>query len=363
MAFYRAGEREAHIALNRLASAVGIARSQVFLQSLLTLWQNIYSYATILIPSLLMAPKYFAGEIRFGTITQVSFAFNRIEAAASYIINHLDELASLAAETDRLETLFKALEDVEPVSLEHFGPGVMLERTGAGSFVSSTSTPSYVRSTNDPLQPTNHLKDAFLELKGFTLCTPRGERVLCRGLTLSLTAGQSLLLVGPSGVGKSSLLRAIAGLWKTGSGVVVTPPENRLFFLPQKPYMPIGTLRQQLTLPDEPSGDTAEDDNLQVLLSAVCLPDLMARVGGLDAECDWASVLSVGEQQRVAFLRLLRRKPLLAFLDEVRSPQSFFRMNLSRELSSRACTGISVCVCVCVLPHGISPVSARGSAR
>lgn len=316
MAFYRAGAREAHTALNRLETAVGVARSQILLQSFLSLWQNVYGYATILIPSLLMAPKYFSGEIRFGTISQVSFAFNRIEAAASYIINHLDQLASLAAETDRLQNLLVALDEI---NMNNSTPGINLHRVEQGKCICLPTAIEGPKGDKD-LDLSKQQGQApvvLLKMIGVTLCTPHGERVLCRNLNLHLTSGQSLLLIGPSGVGKSSLLRAIAGLWRTGSGNVTTPPESQIFFLPQKPYMPLGTLRQQLTLPEEPQCTIGEDANLSELLSAVCLPDLVQRIGGLDVECDWASLLSVGEQQRVAFLRLLRRRPLLAFLDEV----------------------------------------------
>ena len=118
-------------------------------------------------------------------------------------------------------------------------------------------------------------------------------------------------------------MRAVAGLWSEGSGIITVPSKKDLFFLPQKPYMPLGTLRQQLCFPDDPSGHSSsaknEDTELSTLLETVCLPDLSSRVGGLDADADWAHILSLGEQQRVAFLRLLRRRPAVAFLDEATS--------------------------------------------
>lgn len=106
------------------------------------------------------------------------------------------------------------------------------------------------------------------------------------------------------------------------------PHHSQAFFLPQKPYMPLGTLRQQLTFPSNDDGNendkttsnkTRNDRELEKLLDTVCLPNLVSRVGGFDADCDWAATLSLGEQQRVAFLRLLRSRPLLAFLDEATS--------------------------------------------
>lgn len=115
-------------------------------------------------------------------------------------------------------------------------------------------------------------------------------------------------------------MRAVAGLWTSGQGSIETLPSPDMFFLPQKPYMPLGTLRQQLCFPDDPAAPgSGQDADLVRLLETACLPDLLTRVGGLDAECDWSYMLSLGEQQRVAFVRLLRRKPALAFLDEATS--------------------------------------------
>ncbi|KAF8070971.1 Abcd2 [Scenedesmus sp. PABB004] len=167
---------------------------------------------------------------------------------------------------------------------------------------------------------------------------------VCRGLSFTLAPGESLLVVGPSGCGKSSLLRVLAGLWTSGSGVVRGPPASELFFLPQRPFMPLGSLRSQLTFPDwrdgaarrqqpaaalRPSGSSTaidmaggdggaeRDAALEALVGSVRLSHLLTRhAGGLDAEVDWASVLSLGEQQRVAVVRLLHHRPSLAVLDE-----------------------------------------------
>ena len=299
VAFYGADGREARTATKRLESAVAVRRRQAAVHAWLSLWQNIYGYATILVPSLLMAPKYFAGEVRFGTITQVSFAFNRIESALSYVINHLAALSSLAAETERLDALLGAL-----------APGAAHGVGGGGSIGGG------VRRVEHSTGP------AGVTIQSLTLSTPHKEQLLCRDLSFTLSAGQSLLIVGPSGCGKSSIMRAVAGLWSVGSGTITIPTQSNLFFLPQKPYMPLGTLQQQLCFPDDPStpvNSVTEDAGLIKLLDVAYLPDLLHRVGGLDAECDWAHMLSLGEQQRVAFLRLLRRQPAVAFLDEATS--------------------------------------------
>eukprot|EP00887_Chlorella_sp_A99_P007088 scaffold2.g7088.t1 len=328
VAFYRGDQREAAVAARRLGAVVTTTLLSVAWQAWLSLWQNVYNYATILIPSLLMAPKFFRGEIRFGEISQVSFAFFRIESALSYIVRrvcmgwvgrNLTELSGLGAQTERVDGLLLALEALAREA--RGGAGVAHSARGAA--------------------------DAGLCIERLTLCTPGGEQasllavcVVVTELDLSVPAGQSLLVVGPSGSGKSSLMRAVAGLWSRGSGSITTPPHTDTFFLPQKPYMTLGELREQLTFPDtfaaapggldggggvaagpfnRRPGPPASDAELAALLEAVRLPHLLQRMGGLDAECDWAHVLSLGEQQRIAFLRLLYHAPALAFLDEATS--------------------------------------------
>jgi vitamin B12/bleomycin/antimicrobial peptide transport system ATP-binding/permease protein len=122
---------------------------------------------------------------------------------------------------------------------------------------------------------------------------------------------------GPSGCGKSSLLRAIAGLWRTGSGKVLRPPLTEILFLPQRPYMILGTLRDQLLYPK--LNVEVEEDRLKQILDQVNLSSLHERHGGFDTEQDWAEVLSLGEQQRLIFARLLLNQPNYAVLDEATS--------------------------------------------
>ena len=122
--------------------------------------------------------------------------------------------------------------------------------------------------------------------------------------------------MGPSGCGKSSLLRAISGLWNAGNGTIVRPLDN-ILFLPQRPYMVLGTLRDQLLYPH--THVEVENQQLKQALEQVNLADLDERFGGFDAEQDWADVLSLGEQQRITFARLLLNKPNYAILDEATS--------------------------------------------
>jgi putative ATP-binding cassette transporter len=134
---------------------------------------------------------------------------------------------------------------------------------------------------------------------------------------MDLSGRDNLVVVGQSGVGKSSLLRAIAGLWTQGSGVIQRPALQEIYFLPQRPYMLLGSLRDQLLYPK--MEQLIPEDELQRVLQSVNLADLPERSGGFEAVLAWADVLSIGEQQRLAFARLIINRPGFAVLDEATS--------------------------------------------
>ena len=255
----------------------------------LGLFTNAYEFFPYIIPAIVVAPSVFSGDFEVGKVTEAQIAFARVFGSLNIIVARFQSLTAFAAGIDRL-SVFKEYLDRPKTSI---GNGA-LDR------------------------PTIHTGlQNRLALEQVTLQTPNYQRTLVKNLTVQLATGQGLLIMGASGCGKSSLLRAIAGLWNSGTGAIYRPGLDKMLFLPQKPYMILGTLRSQLTYPH---ADLKIDDaELHEVLQQVNLPDLAQRFGGLDVEKDWGDVLSLGEQQRLAFARILINKPEYAILDEATS--------------------------------------------
>jgi len=286
IAFYQGEQQETGQLRRRF---VEVLRNYNFLlgwQRNLGFFRTPYRYATYILPSIILAPKLFAGEIQFGDITQANFAFAQIFEAFALVVLQINQLSEFAAGVNRLETFAEVLTDEEA-------------RQG--------QAPNKIQT----------VEGDRIALDSVTLFTPRSQRMLVQDLNTTLNPGEGLVIVGPSGAGKSSLLRAIAGLWNAGDGRIVRPDLTEMMFLPQRPYMLLGSLRDQLLYPN--LDVTASNDELFAVLQQVNLKDLPERVGGFDVELDWATVLSLGEQQRLAFARLLLTKPRYAVLDEATS--------------------------------------------
>lgn len=248
----------------------------------LSFFTTAYSYLPVVLPFLVLFPEYFSGKIEYGDMVQANFAFLQVYGALSLIVSQIEQITGFAAGVQRLSSFAEAM---APETAKV--PGIRSEDA-----------------------------DRF-DLMDVTLATPNGSRILIDHLSVDLPPADNLVVVGQSGVGKSSLLRAIAGLWTQGEGVIRRPSLKEVFFLPQRPYMLLGTLRDQLLYPRLERGMTEEE--LRDVLKTVNLSDLPERVGGFDVELDWADLLSLGEQQRLAFARLLVNKPRYAVLDEATS--------------------------------------------
>jgi vitamin B12/bleomycin/antimicrobial peptide transport system ATP-binding/permease protein len=289
--------------------------------NLLILWQelylgifsNTYQFLPDLIPILVVAPSVLSGDVEVGKVTVAQSAFFRVFSALNLIISRFDSLTSFAASIDRVGSLVEYLDSREK----------------------TTTNGDLTRPTIDTTQ-----SDRLL-VKHLTLQTPNYQQTLFNDLSVEVSPHTGLLIMGPSGCGKSSLLRAIAGLWNSGTGSITRPNLDEMLFLPQKPYMILGTLRNQLTYPHDSSDIT--DTELHKVLEKVNLSDLAERFGGFEVEKDWADVLSLGEQQRLAFARILINKPHYIILDEATSALDIANeAELYRHLKQAEATFISV---------------------
>ena len=309
IAFYRGEKQEKQQVKNRLLAAMENLRFLIGWQRNLEFFTRGYDYIIIVLPVVIMAPLYFAGQIKFGVVTQAESAFFQVLGALSIIITQFEQLSSFVAGISRLDAFSAAIEE-----------------TGK---------------TKDNIPKIESVEEADLKLKHVTLKTPDNQKILVRDLSTNTVSEKGLLITGVSGVGKSSLLRAVAGLWDTGEGNISRPELDDMLFLPQRPYMVIGSLREQLLYPH--TERSVDDTELRDVLKRVNLEDLPERVGGFDAEFDWGQLLSLGEQQRLAFARLLLTKPRYAILDEATSAlDEANEANLYKELNNLGTKYVSV---------------------
>ncbi|XP_078431582.1 ABC transporter family protein [Wolffia australiana] len=350
IAFYGGEENELQLLLRRFSRAFENLSKLLISSRNLDFFTSGYRYLIQVLPVAVVAPMYFSGKIEFGVINQSVSAFNHILNDVSLIVYQFQAISAFSAIIDRLGEFDDVLEGKDSSDVLGSENGSELD--------------FQMRSIDDPsLDQSNSTPRKLLEIKDLMLQTPRTGRTLISDLNLEIKDRDHLLVMGPSGSGKTSLLRALAGLWRSGSGGITFfsrvngQPSSEVarilrykraegvFFLPQRPYMVLGTLRDQLLYPtwtddlpsDPPSsssssdilpsslkmenlrdrrGSKPSDEDLLRVLADVRLGDIVSRFKGLDSTYDWASVLSLGEQQRLAFARLLLAEPSLVLLDE-----------------------------------------------
>ncbi len=307
IAFYRGEAQEASQVNNRFMAAFENFKRLILWELNLNVLTNAYEFIPFVLPAIVVAPAVFAGDLEVGKVSEAQGAFMRVFFSLNVVVARFSELTSFGAGIDRLYSFADAL-NAEALNAEALKPKSLTPVEGEA-----------VESAQPRVnQPTIAIAAASsLALTHFTLQTPNYQRTLVKDLSIQVPDHSGLLIVGPSGCGKSSLLRAIAGLWQSGSGTIHRPPLDQILFLPQKPYMILGTLRDQLTYPN--TGQTIDDAGLKDLLEKVNLADLDQRFGGFDAVEAWGDVLSLGEQQRLTFARILLNQPDFAILDEATS--------------------------------------------
>jgi len=284
IAFYAGEEPEATETERRLGFVVRNFNLLIIWRVIIDVMRRSIGYAGNFFPYLVMAVPYFAGEIDYGGFIQANFAFGMVEGSLFYVVNQIEELAQFTAGISRLEGFQSKVEHVTRMASE-----------------------------SDHVQDDAH----SIVVRHADLTPPGAQQPIVRDLSLSVGETDRLLVVGPSGCGKTSFLRMISGLWAPTSGDVERPPTGELLFIPQKPYMLLGSLREQLCYPTDEA--RFSDDQLRHVLDEVNLGALSSRYPDLDVKQDWPRILSLGEQQRLAFGRLLLNAPRFVVLDEATS--------------------------------------------
>ncbi|WP_431240450.1 ABC transporter ATP-binding protein/permease [Mycolicibacterium aichiense] len=277
--FYRGENAERGLLRTKFAQIIANYKRYVNRTIALTGWNLSMSQIINPLPLVIQAPRLFAGQIDLGDVTQSSSAFGSIHDSLSFFRNAYDSFASYRAAIIRLHGLVETNAEARELP----------------KLTTVTST------------------DGSVELRRVEVRTPSGSQ-LVDPIDLRLEPGETLVITGPSGAGKTTLLRSLAQLWPFTSGTLCRPEDDHTMFLSQMPYVPLGDLRTVVSYPAT-SGQISDDD-LQQALSKVALSHLTIR---LNESQDWAKVLSPGEQQRIAFARVLLTKPKAVFLDEATS--------------------------------------------
>jgi len=279
IAFYRGEMAEGVGFKERFANVIKNYWGLMRRTKLLNFYVNGYGQLAIIFPLIMAAPRYYAGEIALGGLMQTISAFGRVQDALSFFVDSYSSIAELAAVIQRLTGFTEHMEE------------------------SARVTSEIARSEHS---------DDTLALQHLSIHLPDGVPLLT-SCTLRFAHGSHILVTGASGAGKSTLLRALAGIWPYGSGTITLPAGAKRLFLPQRPYLVLGSLRRALSYPRTAA---ASDEEIARILTCVGLEHFSARLDDVD---DWSRILSLGEQQRLAFARILLIRPNWIFLDEATS--------------------------------------------
>jgi putative ATP-binding cassette transporter len=241
-----------------------------------------YNYLIQIIPALVVAPLFIRGKVEFGVVTQSAMAFSQVLGAFSIFVDQFQSISSFGAVIVRVSALSAGIENVSE------------SKRGGIAIVEGQGRIAYEQ---------------------LTLASPDGSREVLENLTAEIPRGTRVLVVGPNETARTALFEATAGIWSAGSGTVVRPPVDEIFFLPQRAYLPPGTLRDALLRDEQHQAIT--DDQITATLHDMGLDSIAAGAGGLDGERDWPATLSLREQQLLALTRLILARPAFAMLDRL----------------------------------------------
>jgi putative ATP-binding cassette transporter len=280
------GEKEERAGLDGLLNKVIVAWSRMAGQYMRTMFVSHGNFVIAsVIPIILCAPKYLAGDMSLGTVMQAAAAFVQVQYAFNWIVDNYPRLAEWTASARRASNLLVALDGLDRVEESQVGSISRTEGEGAAI----------------------RLKDVSVALSDGTVVVDDAD--------VTVQFGEKVLVAGESGTGKSTLVRAIAGLWPWGEGEIALAPDAKMFLMPQKPYIPLGTLRRATTYPRAP--EDFDDQDIVETLEMVGLAHLTGKLD--DEEAKWDRTLSGGEQQRLAFARLFLHQPDIVVMDEATS--------------------------------------------
>ncbi|MBN3894359.1 MAG: ABC transporter ATP-binding protein/permease [Nostoc sp. NOS(2021)] len=285
IAFFQGEKQELNIIQRRFTILIKNIKEKINWERNQAIFNRGYRATIEFLTLLVLAPLFIRGDIDFGQIGQATTACYFFAGALEELIAEFGVSGGFSSYVQRLSDFSDALE------------AVAKEPENVGTIKT--------------------IEENYFAFENVTLQTPNYEQVIVENLSLAVQPGEGLLIVGPSGRGKSSMLRAIAGLWNAGTGRLVRPPLKEVLFLPQRPYIILGTLREQLLYPK--TNRQLTDAELKEVLQQVNLQNLLSRVESFDTEVPWENILSLGEQQRLAFARLLVTNPRFTILDEATS--------------------------------------------
>lgn len=280
------GEADERRGIDRLFGEVRSAWRDLMRSQRNLMWlTSAYGTLAMIFPTVVASPAYFAGAMSLGVLMQVGAAFGQVQAALNWFVDRFPNIAEWRSAVSRLVAFQDALDDLEALASDPDQPTIAVEELAEG-------------------------QAERLELDDLQIAFSDGTTVIS-GASAVIEPGERVLIKGESGTGKSTLFRAIGGLWPWGGGRIVVPPRDAMAFLPQRPYLPLGTLTGTLCYPAP--ADSVEPATQIEALEQVGLGHLSER---LEEEERWDRVLSLGEQQRLAMARLLIQKPRWIFLDE-----------------------------------------------